>query len=148
MVGLEGVRLLHEQALSARAAEVGERVRTALAALCRSTPWIREVRGRGLLLGLELADPVGLPGLLLDGPGRRALLDRFGGSLALLTARYLLQTQGLLVGPTSGDRRVLRLTPPLTLEEAGIERILDAFAAAGRAGPLGMLAALAAGAVA
>jgi putrescine aminotransferase len=147
-VGLEVIRLLTQEGLAERAAASGHQVCEALKTVTAPCRWIRQVRGQGLLIGVELADPVDLPGRVLNARTTRMLRERFGGSLAILTARYLLQAQGLLVGPTSGDRRVLRLTPPLTLGPRGVQRIIDAFTGAVQAGPIGMVAALASQAMA
>lgn len=64
---------------------------------------VKNVRGAGLLLGLELED--GVPAASV----RDALLAR-----------------GVLVG-TSNDPRVLRLSPPLTFQPAQAERLAHAF---------------------
>jgi acetylornithine/LysW-gamma-L-lysine aminotransferase len=63
---------------------------------------VREVRGRGLLVGVELRQRVT--------PILKALMER--GVLALPA------------GPT-----VLRLLPPLVIEEADLERVVEAVAA-------------------
>ncbi len=70
---------------------MGERLREGLLALAKQMPMIRDVRGRGLILGIEL-----------DRPGRpfvAAALER-----------------GLVVNCTAEN--VIRLLPPLTLGAA------------------------------
>ena len=98
---------LADGALAKRAGEVGARWMTRLRARTE-TLGVREVRGRGLMVGLEL-----------DG----------GGGRALATTRALLRGGWItLTGGMKGD--VITLTPPLDIDEA----LLDAFAdALGRA---------------
>lgn len=89
--------ILEREALSERAAVLGEYALQRLRSI--SSPHIREVRGRGLLLGIELNQRVQ--------PTLESLLNR--GVLALPA------------GPN-----VLRLLPPLVITEEQLERALDA----------------------
>jgi acetylornithine aminotransferase len=77
--------------LPARAARMGEHLAEALASALEGMPCVREIRNRGLMLGIELDRPCG------------ALVPR-----AL--------EQGLLVNVTA--ERVIRLLPPLVIDEA------------------------------
>ena len=88
--------ILEQEALPERAAALGEQALERLRAI--RTPLIREVRGRGLLLGIELT--------------RRAQ-----PYLEKLTERGVI---ALLAGPN-----VIRLLPPLVITEALLERVLD-----------------------
>jgi N-acetyl-ornithine/N-acetyl-lysine deacetylase len=88
--------ILEQEALPERAAVLGEQVLERLRTL--RTPLIREVRGRGLLLGIEL--------------NRRAQ-----PYLEKLTERGIL---ALLAGPN-----VIRLLPPLVITEKQLDRVLD-----------------------
>jgi acetylornithine/LysW-gamma-L-lysine aminotransferase len=91
------LRVLAEDDLSARAARLGEELMTWLRAIQSSS--VREVRGWGLMVGIELRQRVT--------PFLRALMDQ--GVLALPA------------GPT-----VLRLLPPLVIEEAELEAVVEA----------------------
>src|SRR3989440_805834 len=88
--------ILEREALAERAAALGSLALERLSAL--RTPLIREVRGKGLLLGIELKRRAQ--------PYLEALLDR--GVLALQA------------GPN-----VIRLLPPLVITEEQLERVLD-----------------------
>jgi 4-aminobutyrate aminotransferase/(S)-3-amino-2-methylpropionate transaminase len=93
-----------EQKLDLRAYDVGKRFMTLLRATCGAGKGVASVRGRGLMVGIEL-----------DG----------GASRALLVARRLLEKGWIvLTGGVNGD--VLTLTPPLDVDEA----LLEAFAGA------------------
>src|SRR2546421_436828 len=93
---LATLAILEQEALPERAAVLGEQVLERLTTL--RTPLIREVRGRGLLLGIEL--------------NRRAQ-----PYLEKLTERGIL---ALLAGPN-----VIRLLPPLVITEKQLDRVLD-----------------------
>ena len=88
--------IIEQESLPERAAVLGEQALERLRAI--RTALIREVRGRGLLLGIELA--------------RRAQ-----PYLEKLTERGIL---ALLAGPN-----VIRLLPPLVITEEQLERVLD-----------------------
>ena len=92
---------LSERELPARAAALEARVRSALA----GAP-IEDVRGRGLMLGVELDS------------GERA----FGVVKAALSA-------GLILLPSGEDGRVISITPPLVITDDELDRALEVLAA-------------------
>ncbi|MFQ5828928.1 MAG: aspartate aminotransferase family protein [Candidatus Methylomirabilia bacterium] len=102
-VALTTLTTLLEEKLPERAARMGQLLIGRLEALRGSCPQITEVRGKGLLIGIELSGPVG----------------------PLATA---CRENGLLV-LTAGDN-VLRLSPPLIVEEATVEQALTILAQA------------------
>jgi acetylornithine aminotransferase len=91
--GVETIRIMEEDGLLANAATVGAHLRDALTRELGSLPGFKEVRGRGLMLGIELDRPCG------------ALVNRAADS-------------GLLISVTADS--VIRIVPPLTMtiEEA------------------------------
>jgi predicted acetylornithine/succinylornithine family transaminase len=89
--------ILEEEGLPAKAETMGIYLKAQLAALQQRFPCIREVRGRGLLLGMEL-----------DRPGKR-LAD-------------LCQEGGLLVNCTA--ERVIRFMPPLTITRPEVDEAI------------------------
>jgi 4-aminobutyrate aminotransferase len=98
--------VIDDERLAERAGELGERLLTGLRASAGGHPHVAEVRGRGLMLAIELADP----GTLAP---RADLVKRL---LAEAMARNLL----LLSCGTRGQ--VVRIIPPLvtTDEEADL----------------------------
>lgn len=112
--------------LAQRAAELGDRLLHHLRTLAAEHPQIGEVRGRGLMLGVELVDPEGAV------PGR-------GGTaaprLAAAVQRECLE-RGLIVGLGGPHSGVVRLLPPLTLTDdqttAVLDRLTDALSCAVR----------------
>ena len=57
--GVETIRIMEEDGLLANAVTVGEHLRAALTRELDGVPGFKEVRGRGLMLGVELAKPCG-----------------------------------------------------------------------------------------
>lgn len=86
------------QGLVERARELGARLRDGLEELRRRHPSLLEVRGRGLMLGLRLAEP---PAALVAG----------------------LREEGLLA--VAAAENVVRFLPPLVIGEAEVEAALE-----------------------
>ncbi len=84
--------VLRDEQLPERALQLGAALRDELANLQARHPRLRDVRGRGLLLGLEL-----------DSPARGLQLTR------------MLLERGYITVPAGVDARVVSLTPPLTI---------------------------------
>ncbi len=116
------LRYLLEHDLQGNAKRVGDRLRAALAPTVEQTPWIAEMRGRGLMLALECVHP----GTIDPDPARAAALTEAAKE------RHLLIGKGGLYG------NVLRMAPPLTLTEdeadEGARLLLDAIGAVTAAG--------------
>jgi 4-aminobutyrate aminotransferase len=110
---LANLRHLLEHDLQGNARRVGAVLRERLEAGARHLPVVREVRGRGLMLGVELVDREG-------GPSAAA------AAMTLEHARDL----GLLVGKGGPLGNTLRIAPPmsLTVDEAeqGAELLVQA----------------------
>lgn len=96
--GLAVLDALESENLLANAHDVGEHLQARLAAELAGVPGVVEVRGRGLMLGIELNRPCGVLAL-------RAL------------------EAGLLINVTRD--RVVRLLPPLVLSRAEADQIVD-----------------------
>jgi 4-aminobutyrate aminotransferase len=102
--------------LQANARVVGTRLREGLERLAKAHETVGEVRGRGLMVGVELV----APGTTDPDPG--------AATAVLEGARRA----GLLIGKGGLYGNVLRIAPPLTLSEAeaddGVGRLEEAFA--------------------
>ena len=98
-VGIEALNLLLEEGLIKRAAELGPYLIERLRAL--KSPLVREVRGRGLFVGIEI-DP-----------------ERAG---ALEVAQRLLK-KGILT--YAARRNVVRVSPPLTITRGHIDWAME-----------------------
>jgi 4-aminobutyrate aminotransferase len=104
VAALETLRLV-EDGLAARAAEAGERLAAGLRELAAGTDAIRDVRGAGLMIGVELAD--------------------HDAAIAVEQACF---ERGLLV-LSAGDAAI-RLSPPLVVTDAQIDTALELFGSA------------------
>ena len=88
--------------LATRAGCLGEHAHRRLDDFAHDHAQVLEVRGRGLMIGVELRDDV-------DG---QAVVSR-------------MREHGVLANCTAGS--VIRLLPPLTIEESDLDRVLDVF---------------------
>ncbi|WP_343245109.1 diaminobutyrate--2-oxoglutarate transaminase family protein [Streptomyces sp. SID14478] len=137
---------VRENRLAERAAELGARMIGQLRSLAAEFPCIGEVRGRGLMIGVELVDPEAAPvpptgadaldltaDPLLGGPGPTPM----PAAPALAAAvRDACLDRGLIVELGGRHSSVVRLLPPLTITDeqaaAVIDRLADALAAVAR----------------
>ncbi|MFE9631243.1 diaminobutyrate--2-oxoglutarate transaminase family protein [Streptomyces sp. NPDC006463] len=118
--GAATLAFVRENRLAERAAALGESMLTALRGLASAQPCIGDVRGRGLMIGVELVDPdTGSAAPALAAAVRQECLDR-----------------GLIVELGGRHNAVVRLLPPLTLTDeqaaAVLDRLADAIPAAAR----------------
>ncbi|TXS89919.1 aspartate aminotransferase family protein [Parahaliea maris] len=90
------INTIVDEGLAQQAAQRGEQLRAALARELAGDSRVVEIRGRGLMVGIEL--------------------DRDCGELVALGLEH-----GLLINVTAG--RVLRLLPPLIISEAQVEEL-------------------------
>ncbi|MEY7849587.1 aspartate aminotransferase family protein [Natrarchaeobius sp. A-rgal3] len=111
--GLGTLDALESDGLVDRAATMGDRLRALLDERVGDHECVADVRGRGLMQGVELRDPRG------DDP-------------AGVTAKtvYRARERGLIVFYVGLESNVLEITPPLTIEESELERGVDRLAAA------------------
>jgi acetylornithine aminotransferase len=96
--GVETLRIIEKDGLMDNAAKVGAHLKTQLVARLGKLAGVKEVRGQGLMIGVELAKPCGV-----------------------LTQRCA--DAGLLISVTADT--VVRLVPPLILSVAEADRILE-----------------------
>jgi putrescine aminotransferase len=100
------VRTMQDEDIVNRADRLGHRILAGVAASCttRAASLIADVRGRGLLIGIEFADQRYVGELVLE------LLDR-----------------GVLVNHSLNASKVVRLTPPAILSDADLSLFLSLF---------------------
>lgn len=103
-VARAALKVLTEEGMIENAARVGERLKAGLAAI--ATPRVKEVRGRGLMIAVELFPDAG---------GARRVCEA-------------LQGRGLLAKETHDH--TIRIAPPLILTDEQADWIVDQFAAA------------------
>ncbi|MEV5240663.1 aminotransferase class III-fold pyridoxal phosphate-dependent enzyme [Streptomyces cinnamoneus] len=155
--GTATLRYVRENGLAQRAALLGARMLDRLQQTVREHACVGDVRGRGLMIGMECVDPEEAPGAgdphRSDGDGagdphrndRGRTAPRHDGSgplpaapdVAAAVQRECLR-RGLIVGLSGPHSSVVHLLPPLTLTdeqaEAVLERLSDAIATVSRTG--------------
>lgn len=122
---IEALHVLYDERLIENAAAQGTYLLTRLETLkARYPSLIKDVRGQGLMIGLEFHDvsqtlPFGLRQMvsLLD--------DKLKGSLCGFIGALLLAQKDTLVAFTEYNRNVIRLEPPLLVEEAHIDQFIE-----------------------
>ncbi|MFF8845069.1 diaminobutyrate--2-oxoglutarate transaminase family protein [Streptomyces sp. NPDC015127] len=128
--GAATLAYVRENRLADRAATLGARMLARLQGLATAHPCIGDVRGRGLMIGVELVDP--------DSTAPDALVPPPAPQLAAAVQRECLN-RGLIVELGGRHSAVVRLLPPLTITDeqavAVLDRFADALAAAGRSTP-------------
>jgi acetylornithine aminotransferase len=95
--GVETIRIIEEDGLLEHAATVGQRLQTALTTQLMNVPGVVTVRGKGLMIGVELNRPCGV------------LVNRCAEA-------------GLLLSVTADN--VVRMVPPLILSAAEADEIV------------------------
>ncbi|MEV6881232.1 aminotransferase class III-fold pyridoxal phosphate-dependent enzyme [Streptomyces sp. NPDC051135] len=113
---------VREHRLAEHAAELGGRTLTRLRALAEEFACLGDVRGRGLLAGIELVAPDGAP----VGPADRAR-PASPAELAAAVRQECLR-RGLIVDVTGPHANVVRLLPPLIVTEEQMSAVLDRLA--------------------
>ena len=132
--GLATLRILQQERLAENAAERGAQLQRGLTTLCRRARCLKEVRGQGLLIGLEFhplpvnvanhwraSDPTGAAAILI--PQYDRLVNGFHVLHALHT---LLNGHGIYAQMCRSNPFVLRLQPPLIVTAEEIDRLLMA----------------------
>lgn len=106
---LANIEYMQKERLPERALHAGKRIMSALEAMKKRCASIGEIRGLGLMIGIELvADAAKTPAAALAEEVRAELLKR-----------------GILVGVGGVNGNVVRIQPPLVIEDAQINTALQ-----------------------
>ncbi|HEV2864381.1 MAG TPA: aminotransferase class III-fold pyridoxal phosphate-dependent enzyme [Pyrinomonadaceae bacterium] len=124
VAGLETLRIVADEDLPANAAARGAQLLAGLREKLAGHPLVRDIRGRGLLVGIEL------------GPTEDGLLNRVAPSLVGAVSQNVfgqwaalkLLERGMVCQPASQAWNVLRLEPPLTVREAEVNEAVESVA--------------------
>ncbi len=116
-VGLRSLEILIEENLPARSKQLGEIALARLKSMQQKHPQLLEaVRGQGLLLALQFQSV--LPPRIV--PGLEELVGELSGLLGLRS----LYVGGVTANASLSSKRVVRLTPALTMPDEVFERML------------------------
>jgi acetylornithine/succinyldiaminopimelate/putrescine aminotransferase/predicted amino acid dehydrogenase len=133
--GLAALDVLERENLAENAARRGEQLLDGLTRIGKGFRCVKQVRGKGLLLGVEFnplptnvkthwlqIDPTGLSRYIASEVGQ--MIDAFHVLHAMQT---LMQGHSIYTQFTRSNPLVLRIEPPLTITEAHVQEFLTAF---------------------
>ncbi|KAK1183277.1 aspartate aminotransferase family protein [Streptomyces sp. NBS 14/10] len=123
--GLAVLAVMEDEKVVENARQTGDLLRTRLAALVDRYELLYEVRGRGLMIGIEFGKPTSL-GLR----SRWAMLQAARkGLFAQMVVVPLLQRHRILTQVSGDHLEVIKLIPPLIIGEREVDRFVEAFTA-------------------
>ncbi|NWF24898.1 aspartate aminotransferase family protein [Streptomyces sp. PKU-EA00015] len=123
--GLAVLSVLEDEHVVANARVTGELLRARLAALVDRYELMREVRGRGLMIGIEFGRPESM-----RLRSRWAMLQAARkGLFAQMVVVPLLQRHRILTQVAGDHMEVIKLIPPLIIGEREVDRFVTAFTA-------------------
>lgn len=125
---LKTIEIMLRDDLSGRAADIGRYSKERLEMLKSKHSLIKEIRGKGLMLGIELNSP---------SIGGAALRE----NLAPMIISHLLNNHGILTSYYDLAPLVLRFEPPLTVTKDQVDKAVDSLDAAFSKGVVGLGAA-------
>jgi len=119
--GAKAIEIIQRDNLVGNAREMGQYLRQGLESMQKRITGIAEVRGKGLMLGIELCDPHGAK-------------NKFGeplgcGPLALKVQRAALE-RGVIIERGGREGSVLRFLPPIIITREQVDFVLNAIEAA------------------
>lgn len=120
LVALKALEILRRDRIPERCAMQGRLLTSKLEDLrARFPKQIREVRGRGLMIGVELQD---------QSESRSNVLRMLSqqGCLGYMAAGYLLNVHDIRIGPTLSQPFTLRVEPSAYIESAELDRFVEA----------------------
>ncbi len=120
--GLAALAVLDDEGLTENAARTGEALKTSLTAMMEKYDVLADVRGRGLMIGLEFGRPSSLRARARWSALRTARVGLFAQMIVVaLFQRHRILTQ------VSGDHmEVIKLIPPLMIGEAEVKLFTEA----------------------
>jgi len=121
--GAAGLKYMLQENLAAKAGVKGERLMANLNKLAASVPELGDVRGRGLMLGVECVDPT-------QPRGNNGAHPAFGEFAARVQAGCF--RRGMIIEKGGRHGAVLRFLPPLIVSDAEIDQACGIFEASVR----------------
>ncbi|MEV0238715.1 aspartate aminotransferase family protein [Streptomyces sp. NPDC050674] len=123
--GLAVLSVMENEQIVANVRATGEQLRSRLAALTDRYEMLADVRGRGLMIGIEFGRPKSL-----KLRSRWTMLQAARkGLFAQMVVVPLLQKHRILTQVSGDHMEVIKLIPPLIVGEREVDRFVDAFTA-------------------
>jgi acetylornithine/succinyldiaminopimelate/putrescine aminotransferase len=122
--GLATLAVIDDEHLTENAERTGEALMSALAGLAGTYEMLGEVRGRGLMIGLEFCKPRSLK----LRTGWNMLQAARHGLFAQMIVVFLFQRHRILTQVAADHDEVIKLLPALTIGETEVKLFCDAFA--------------------
>lgn len=122
VAGLTALEVIEDEGLIANAARRGEQILSGLRALATRYEMVHEVRGQGLMIGIEFGKPKSLK--LRTG---WELVQRLNKGLFGQLIVVPLLSKHRILAQVAGHNTIIKLLPPLTLTDADVDWILRAF---------------------
>jgi diaminobutyrate-2-oxoglutarate transaminase len=116
--GAATIRHVREQGLDVHAAEMGRLLRAGLEAIAQEQPCIGDVRGRGLMIGVEIVDSGAEAAMAGVAPASPTLAREI---------QHECLRRGLIVELGGRHGAVVRMLPPLILTPSDVDAIVDRF---------------------
>ncbi|WP_030703087.1 MULTISPECIES: aspartate aminotransferase family protein [unclassified Streptomyces] len=121
--GLAVLAVMEDEEITANARRTGDLLRERLAALVDRYELLHEVRGRGLMIGIEFGRPSSL-----KLRSRWTMLQAARkGLFAQMVVVPLLQKHRILTQVSGDHLEVIKLIPPLIIGDAEVDRFVTAF---------------------
>jgi len=121
--GLASLSVLDSEGLVENAARTGEALRASLASLAERYDVLADVRGRGLMIGLEF----GKPSSLRARTNWNMLQKARVGLFAQMVVVALFQRHRILTQVSGDHMEVIKLIPPLMIGDTEVKLFAEAF---------------------
>jgi ornithine--oxo-acid transaminase len=121
--GLAALSVIEDSGLVSNAERTGTALREALSAMIDKYDLLADVRGRGLMIGIEFGKPRSLKLRPLWAMLQAARVGLFSQMVVVA----LFQRHRILTQVSSDNMEVINLLPPLTIGEAEVKLFVDAF---------------------
>lgn len=120
--GLATLDIIAEEKLLDNATIMGKTLMEKLALIKDKHDWIKEIRGKGLMIGIELGEPTGFKKKLAWNMVHK--LDK--GLFGELVVMPLLSKHGIITQVSGHHQDIVKLIPPLMMNETHVNHFVEA----------------------
>ena len=121
--GIAALEMLVDERLDKRAEEMGKYTLEKLNDLKERYPFVKDVRGKGLLIGIEFDSG---EGTLIDRLSKGVVSQMGKEYMGALVAGELLNKYRIITAYTLNNPNVIRFEPPLIITEEQVDYMVDA----------------------